>query len=124
MTARPLLSGAAIVVAAAALSACGGGAEAATTAKVDIRAFDFQPDPLTIRKGTTVRFVNHDQIHHTATAGRRSEPKPGVFNVRLGAAKDSDTPSTGRFTFSKAGTYRYFCKFHPGGGMTAKVVVK
>ena len=124
MTARPLLSGVAVLAAAAALSACGGGAEAATTAKVDIKAFDFQPDPLTVNKGTTVRFVNHDQIHHTATAGTRSKPKPGVFNVKLAAAKDASTPSTGRFTFKKAGTYRYFCKFHPGAGMTAKVIVK
>jgi len=115
-----------LVVAAAALtlSACGGGAQAATTATVDIKSFDFQPDPMTVKKGTTVRFVNHDQIHHTATAGTRSKPKPGTFNVKLAAAKDADTPSTKRFTFEKAGTYRYFCKFHPGGGMTAKVIVR
>jgi plastocyanin len=124
MRRRPFLPGVASLAAAAALSACGGGAEAATTAKVDIKAFDFQPDPLTVKQGTTVRFVNHDQIHHTATAGTRSNPKPGTFNVKLAAAKDASTPSTGKFTFTKKGTYRYFCKFHPGAGMTAKIIVR
>jgi plastocyanin len=107
-----------VAAAALALGACGGGAQAATTATVDIKAFNFQPDPLTIKRGTTVRFVNEDAIHHTATAGTRANPKPGVFNVKLKAN------GTGRFTFRKRGTYRYFCKFHPGAGMTAKILVK
>jgi plastocyanin len=116
---RPVL----LAVAALALSACGGGAEAASTAKVDIKAFDFQPDPLTVKKGTTVIFVNHDQIHHTATAGTRAKPMRNVFDVKLPAAPDANSVTTGKFTFKKKGTYRYFCKYHPGGGMTAKIVV-
>jgi plastocyanin len=107
-----------VLVAAVTLSACGGGAQAAATARVDIKAFDFQPDPLTIKRGTTVRFVNHDEIHHTATAGMRSKPRPSVFDVKLAAT------GTGRFTFRKAGTYRYFCTFHPGPGMVGKIVVR
>ena len=122
---RNLLSGAVVVVAAAALSACGGGAEAATTTKtVEVRAFNFSPDPLTVKKGTKVRFVNYDRAKHTATAGTRKSPKPGVFNVKLAASQGASAPSTASFTFRKKGTFAYFCKFHPGSGMTAKVIVR
>jgi plastocyanin len=124
MVLRPLIGAVAALSVAAALSACGGGAEAASPAKVTIKAFNFNPDPLTIKKGTTVTFVNADQIHHTATAGTRARPAPKTFNVKLAAAKDANSVTTGKFTFKKKGTYRYFCKYHPGAGMTAKIVVK
>jgi plastocyanin len=72
---------------------------------VNIQNFAFDPKSLTIPVGTTVRFVNNDSASHTVTAD------DGSF--------DSGTLSNGQeftFTFDKAGTYPYYCKFHGGKG--------
>ena len=133
MLPRRVITGLAVTVAAAALSACGGGGEpaakATTPAKADatevtIKAFNFQPDPVTVKAGTTVTFVNQDQIHHTATAGTRKKPTPGVFNAKMEAAPGPGKSTEAKVTLDKPGTYDYFCKFHPGNGMTAKLIVK
>ena len=34
----------------------------------------YEPDPLTVDAGTTVTFVNEDDILHTVTSGRRAKP--------------------------------------------------
>ena len=130
---RVTSSGLAVLTAAAALSACGGGESSDATAKtgsapdaakVTIKAFDFQPDPTTVKVGTTVTFVNTDQIHHTATAGTRDKPTPKVFNAKMAAAPAAGESTQAEVTFDKAGTYDYFCKFHPGDGMVGEILVR
>ena len=133
---RPhLLPGVAVLAAAVTLSACGGGSEPAADkaaaaegqaggAKVTIKAFDFQPDPITVKAGTEITFVNTDQIHHTATAGTREKPTPKVFNAKMEAAPGPGESVEAKVTLDKAGTYDYFCKFHPGDGMVGRVVVE
>ena len=105
----------AAIATAAVLATAAAGAGHAT---VNVKAFDFQPDPLRIKRGTTVTWVNADAIHHSVTAGTRKH-RTGRFNKLLSA-------SGGRVSikFPKPGTYRYFCRFHPGPGMTATVVVR
>jgi plastocyanin len=115
-----------LVVAAAALGGCGGGAAGADgggssssePAVVDIRTFAFEPDPLETSAGTEVRFVNHDAVGHTVTAGTRKKPG-GSFDEKLAATKGEAT-----ITFSKPGRYSYFCSLHPGPGMTGAVIVR
>ena len=130
MSRRPFLPGVAVLAAVAALSACGGGEPAAQAepkaeaTKVTIKAFDFQPDPLTVKAGTTITFVNTDQIHHTATAGTRGKATPKVFNAKMEAAPGPGESVEAQITLDKAGTYDYFCKFHPGDGMVGKIVVE
>jgi plastocyanin len=109
----------ALVVVAAALSGCGGGGgdAAAGRTTVDIRTFDFRPDPLETSPGTKVTFVNHDAIGHTVTSGTRKH-RDGRFDKQLAASTGKTT-----ITFDKPGRYAYFCSVHPGAGMTAEVIV-
>jgi plastocyanin len=79
---------------------------------VRIEEFAFVPGELKISVGTTVTWVNQDDVPHTAT----SSDAPPAFDSRT-----LDTDTAYSFTFTKPGTYRYYCKVHPR--MTATVVV-
>jgi len=82
-----------------------------STAEVKIDNFVFGPQTLTVSAGTTVTWVNNDDIPHTV-----------VSNDRVFKSKVLDTNDKFSYTFAKAGTYPYFCSIHPK--MTAKVVVQ
>ena len=102
------------------LAACGSDDEAeAATATVSIRTFAFGPDPLTVAAGTTITFENGDSINHSVTAGTREEPEPEQFDGLL-----DGKGTTFELTLDEPGTYAYFCKFHPGEGMTAEITVE
>lgn len=79
--------------------------------EVKIDNFSFTPATITVPVGTTVRWTNRDDIPHTVVANDKS------FR-----SKALDTDESFSFTFSKAGTYDYFCSIHPK--MTGKVVVQ
>ncbi len=83
----------------------------AATAEVKIDNFSFGPATITVAPGTTVTWVNHDDIPHTVVS------TDSVFKSKV-----LDTDEKFSFTFTKAGTYPYFCSIHPK--MTATVVVK
>ena len=79
--------------------------------EVRIDNFSFGPAELTVPVGTTVTWTNRDDIPHTV-----------VSIDKLFKSKVLDTDQTFSFTFSKPGTYPYFCSIHPK--MTGKVVVQ
>jgi amicyanin len=81
--------------------------------KVSIVNFVFEPKELVVTAGTTVTWVNADDVPHTVT----STASPRLLNSKTLRAGD-----TFSYKFESAGTYDYFCKVHPG--MTGKVVVK
>jgi plastocyanin len=83
----------------------------AATAEVKIDNFSFGPATLTVAVGTTVTWVNHDDIPHNV-----------VSTDDLFKSKVMDTDEKFSFTFTKAGTFPYFCGIHPK--MTGKVVVQ
>jgi plastocyanin len=83
------------------------------TAEVKIDNFSFGPATLTVPVGTTVTWTNRDDIPHTVV----STDDPKIFKSKV-----LDTDEKFSFTFSKAGTYPYFCSIHPK--MTGKVVVQ
>jgi plastocyanin len=83
----------------------------AETTEVKIDNFSFGPGTLTIAVGTTVTWTNRDDIPHTVVS------TDGVFKSRV-----LDTDEKFSFTFSKAGTYPYFCSIHPK--MTGKVIAQ
>jgi plastocyanin len=83
-----------------------------TGLQIAIDNFSFAPATLTIPAGTSVTWVNHDDIPHTVV----SEDKATFKSSAL------DTDEKFSFTFAKPGTYTYFCSIHPK--MTAKVVVQ
>lgn len=80
------------------------------TTEVKIDNFSFGPGTLTVPVGTTVTWTNRDDIPHTVVSTE------GVFKSKV-----LDTDEKFSFTFSKAGSYPYFCSIHPK--MTGKVVV-
>lgn len=84
-------------------------APAGPTVKID--NFVFGPEAITVSVGTTVTWINQDDIPHTVVANDKS------FKSKV---LDSDERFS--FTFTKAGEYGYFCSLHPH--MTGKVIVK
>ena len=82
---------------------------AETAVKID--NFIFSPNPITVVAGTTVRWSNQDDIPHNIVSDDKS------FK-----SKALDTDETFTYTFTKPGTYTYFCSIHPK--MTGKIVVQ
>ena len=84
-----------------------------STANVTIKIdnFVFGPQAITVSAGTTVTWTNSDDIPHTAVS------TDGVFKSKV-----MDTDDKFSYTFTKAGTYSYYCSVHPK--MTGQVVVK
>jgi plastocyanin len=80
--------------------------------EVKIDNFTFAPKDLTIPAGTVVRWINRDDIPHTVVSDDKTTFK----------SKALDTDDSFSYTFTKAGTYTYFCSIHPK--MTAKVIVQ
>ena len=87
--------------------------EKAPTMEVKIDNFSFGPTALTVPVGTTVTWINRDDIPHTVVS---------TDDAKTFKSKVLDTDEKFSFTFSKAGTYPYFCSMHPK--MTGKVIVQ
>ena len=83
----------------------------APTVDVKIDNFSFSPPTITIPVGTTVRWTNRDDIQHTVVSDKE------IFK-----SKTLDTDDQFSYTFTKPGTYDYFCSIHPK--MTGKVIVQ
>ena len=62
----------------------------------------FGPPPIGVRVGDVVLWMNKDMFRHTATAQDDS------FDVDIAAG------ASGRTVVRRAGTLKYFCRFHPG----------
>jgi plastocyanin len=78
---------------------------------ITIDNFTFTPKELTVAVGTTIKWVNHDDIPHTVVE------KKTTFR-----SKALDTDDSYSFTFTSAGTFDYFCGLHPH--MVGQVIVK
>ena len=78
---------------------------------ITIDNFSFSPAELTVAVGTTVKFVNHDDIPHSV-----------VENNKAFRSKALDTDDSYSYTFASAGTFDYFCGLHPK--MVGKIIVK
>ena len=72
--------------------------------------FTFAPQSLAVPVGTTVTWINRDDIPHSVVGSE------GEFH-----SKALDTDDTFEFTFAKAGTYVYSCGLHPQ--MQGRIVV-
>ena len=77
---------------------------------VSIDNFTFKPNVLTIKPGTIVTFVNHDDIPHSIVE------TGGKFKSKV-----LDTDESFKMTFDTAGDVGYFCGLHPH--MTGRIVV-
>jgi plastocyanin len=108
----PRCAGKAMIVAALLGALCFGAyAQQGTAAEIKVDNFSFTPATITVTAGTTVSWINRDDIPHTvASDGKEFK------------SKALDTDEKFSYTFSKAGTYVYFCSLHPK--MTGKVIVE
>jgi plastocyanin len=83
----------------------------ATPPTIEIMGFKYGPPILSVPVGTTLTWVNHDEEPHTVTSATGAFSSAGLVN-----------DDTFVQTFTKPGTYQYFCKVHPY--MKGTVVVK
>jgi len=82
----------------------------AKTITVTIDGIAFGAPDGEIHVGDTVKWTNKDAVDHTATE------KSKAWRVELEAGK------SGTLVMTKAGTFDYFCEYHPN--MTATLAVK
>jgi plastocyanin len=95
---------------------------------INLSSLMFNPLTTTVKVGETVTWRNDEPIGHTVTSGkymgidkttglRSSQKADGMFNAKLdGKGK------TFSFTFTKPGTYTYYCDIHQGMNATITVV--
>ncbi len=74
--------------------------QARTEVKID--NFSFGPD-VTIPAGTTVTWTNNDDVPHVVASD----------DNKIFKSKALDTDDHFSFTFTKPGTYIYYCAIHP-----------
>lgn len=95
----------------------GGGTSApavtsASSQRIDIRDFKFDPETDEIAVGSKLTFVNDDTAPHTATSSASKTFDTGT--LRKGEEKT--------ITVTTPGTYEYVCEIHPFMSGTLKVV--
>jgi plastocyanin len=139
---KVVLGAAALFIAAGGLAGCSASAESAPTVPssttsatsapagpvINLSSLMFNPSTTTVKVGETVTWRNDEPITHTVTSGRfmgidkttglrSSQKADGMFNAKLdGKGK------TFSFTFTKPGTYTYYCDIHQGMNATITVV--
>ncbi|GAB2559710.1 cupredoxin domain-containing protein [Rhodanobacter koreensis] len=73
------------------------------TQQIEIRNFAFVPATLTVPAGTRVVWTNQDEEPHVITSA----------GSLFASSKGLDTSDSYAVTFSKPGTYAYYCSIHP-----------
>lgn len=88
----------------------------------------FIPDTLKVSTGETVEWRNTSLMVHTVTADPEEATLDESVRLPSGAAPfdsgDMDAGDVFRHTFTKPGTYRYFCIPHEGAKMWGTVIVQ
>jgi len=79
--------------------------------QIVIQEFMFTPNPLTVKAGATVTWVNMDDEPHTV-----------VSNTAMYRSGALDTKESFSFKFVQPGTYHFTCSMHPR--MTGIIVVQ
>ena len=76
-----------------------------------IQNFAYSPNPVRVKVGQQVNWLNRDNVTHTAT-------REGMFDNEVFAMSAHGAP----VTMTTAGSFSYHCKIHPG--MTGTIVVE
>jgi plastocyanin len=97
--------------AAAATSQPASAESTGSVTEVKIDNFAFTPGVITVKAGTQVTWINHDDIPHTVDSTQ---------NKFKSAALDTDDKF--QFSFTEAGEYPFYCRMHPK--MTGKIIVQ
>jgi plastocyanin len=86
--------------------------ESAESISVEIKDFAFNPAAIEVPAGGSITWTNQDNVPHTATGLDREALQSGAI------AFDESFSQT----FDTAGTFEYFCEFHPN--MKGSIVVE
>jgi plastocyanin len=112
-----------VIVLMVLLSACSGNTATATAPTssgsetiVNMKNLKFVPANITIKAGTTVKWVNQDSFAHTVVSGTRDNPTT-MFD-----SGDVQAGQTFSFKFTTPGVYPYYCTPHQG--MDGQVTVE
>lgn len=103
---------------------CGGGTDAGgsngNAVVVNLKSTTFDKRKLEVKTGTTVRWLNQDQVDHSVWEG---DPDG---SSHLFQTPDLKNGEDFKYTFDKPGTYKVYCNTaaHHLIGMTMEVVVK
>jgi plastocyanin len=81
----------------------------AATLQISMENLEIMPAEVSAKVGDTIEWINKDVFAHTATA------RNGDFDVMLSPKK------TGTLVVTKAGTFDYYCRFHPNMKATLTV---
>ena len=81
---------------------------------VTIKNGVYSPNPVMVKVGQTVNWLNSDTVAHTAT-------DPGVFDTGSIAPTSAHSDNGDGVTFNTAGTYNYHCTLH--ANETAMIIV-
>ena len=92
------------------LTGISGCAPEAKAASIEIKNFAFNPPELTMDKGTTVTWTNHDSVTHDITINN------GLFDHDLNPGESFS------FMFNESGAYDYHCDIHTS--MKGTIIVK
>ena len=98
---------------------------------VEVKMFDtpakYVPDPVKVKVGDTIHWVNKGDTIHTATTDPSQAPDASWASVPKGAETwDSGYLNSGEdfsYTFKVPGTYKYFCTTHVKEGMKGEIDV-
>jgi plastocyanin len=89
--------------------------QTATTDTIRLSGTTFSPSSLTVKVGSTIVWVNTQNIFHTVTPNGHS---------KWSRTETSSTGEVLRVTINEAGTFDYFCEPHQSQGMTGRLVVQ
>lgn len=87
--------------------------------EVWIQSTGFDPSTLTVVAGTTVTWTNKDNVRHDVTSGL-----PGNVENAFDPSPNLSANATHIVTFSRRGTFNYFCLIHQNNHGTGKIVVQ
>src|SRR5215212_2938963 len=94
------------------IAADAGADASAESVAVEIKNFSFNPPEITVPAGGSVTWTNGDTVPHTATGLDRQALQSGAIAPGISFTQ----------TFDMAGTFEYFCEFHPN--MKGSIVVE
>jgi len=91
----------------------------ASTHKISMAGWVFNPAEITINAGDTITWINDDDTTHKIVFEDKSLGAPTIDDpVRIRQKREFS------FTFKKAGTFKYYCLPHADQDMRGKVIVK
>ena len=77
-----------------------------------VNRFDYQPEDITIKKGSSVHWFTVDlEGHNVTTDTGKNKENNSILDIDL--SRDVDTLGIISYEFSEEGEFHYYCSLHP-----------